>query len=114
MNWNEANIDTISGGAAKDKLNFAICEAVANCLDPNRDHKKARIVNLEIKLQPKEDRMNIDITAQAKTRLVPDKPCADHWAIDGNGVAHTASAHQMEIDNEIMNGAIASMKGNDE
>lgn len=110
-NWNDANIDTIAGGDAKAKVNFAICEAVANCIDHNRDYKKKRTVFLKITLQPKENRRDIEVLAEASTKLVPDKPVTDHWSVDGNGVAKTNSASQMDLEDDILNGAISTMEG---
>lgn len=106
--WKEVSIDNLAGGDAKEKVNFAISEAVANCLDVNRDYKPKRKVVLEIILETKENRRDISVTAQAKTKLVPDKPCTDSLAIDEHGVPYTNSAHQMDMDRAILDGAILS------
>lgn len=108
-NWKQVTIDNIAGGEAKDKINFAICEAVANCLDLNRDHKPKRTATLKITMEPRENRRDIIVTVQASTKLVPDKPCTDNLAVDDNGVAYTNSAHQMDMESAILNGAIDTM-----
>ena len=109
-NWQLASIDTLGNGKAKDMLNFAIQEAVDNCLDINRDYKKARKVMLEITLAPAEDRTGIGVTFQAKTRLVPDKAGAEHFVIantDEGAKAYVNNAQQMDITDAIASGAVA-------
>jgi len=112
--WQKVTIDNLSGGDAKDKLNFAISEAIANCLDLNRDYKPKRVVTLKIVLEPQENRRDIGVTAQASTKLVPDKPCTDFLAVDEGGTAYTNSAHQMDMDRAIMDGAIKRGPGKSE
>lgn len=105
-NWQELNIDTIGDGQAKDMLNFEIGNAIKNCIDVNKDYKKARKVSLEITLVPAEDRSKIGMTFQAKSKLVPDKAGEEHVIIANGGVPYVNNAHQMSIEEAIATGEI--------
>lgn len=107
--WQLASIDTLGNGKAKDMLNFALQEAVDNCLDINRDYKKTRKVTLEITLAPAEDRAGIGVTFQAKTRLVPDRAGAEHFVIantEDGAKAYVNNAQQMDLAEMLATGAV--------
>ena len=110
-NWQTASIDNIQNGDAKRKFDYELRRAIADCMDPNKTTKKARTVILRVKLHPKEDRQNIELEYQAESKLLPDKPGAEHLIVSGDGQAYVNNVTQMSIDAAFANGEVETMEG---
>lgn len=78
------SIDTLAGGAVKERLSQAIQEVMENIADPNTPWKDKRKVTLEITLSTKEDREMIDFDVIAKTKLAPRTPVHTTFIMDRN------------------------------
>lgn len=66
-----ASLETLGGGAAKDKFEHALRQALQNIADQNVSARKPRTVILTVKIVPSEDRKHLDLDINAKTKL-PD------------------------------------------
>lgn len=105
-NFKQANIDTLENGDAKERFNYELGRAIQDCLDLNKDPKKARKVILEVILVPGEERKGITVTYQAKSKLVPDKPGSSHFVMAQDGTPYVNDSHQMDIEEAISTGVI--------
>lgn len=67
------NMDTFANGAVQERLNLELAKALENIADLNTDPKKARTVQLSIKITPAENRQTAAVDVTAKTTLAPAK-----------------------------------------
>lgn len=65
------NIETFADGAVNERLNLEIQKVLENINDLNTDPKKARTVQLSIKITPTENRQTVSVDVSAKTTLAP-------------------------------------------
>lgn len=67
------NMDTFAEGGVQERLNQELAKALENVMDLNTDPKKARTVQLTIKIKPAENRQTAEVEITAKTSLAPAK-----------------------------------------
>jgi hypothetical protein len=67
----EITLDTLAGGAVRERVQRELDVLLANIADPNTDAKKARSLTLTIKLKPDINREIVDVEISAKASLVP-------------------------------------------
>jgi hypothetical protein len=68
-----ASLETLGGGAAKEKFNHALEQALRNVHDPNCSATKVRTVTLVVKIVPSPDRKHLDLDINTKVKLAdPD------------------------------------------
>ncbi|WP_333664742.1 hypothetical protein [Desulfobacter postgatei] len=64
-------IETISQGAAIERLNLELESVLKNIADPNTSPVNIREINLKIKIKPSEDRSFGEVSIQATSKLAP-------------------------------------------
>lgn len=68
------SLDTLNQGAAVERFNIALQEALNNIQDPNTDAKKARVVTLKATIKPDADREIGSINVDVSAKLAPIAP----------------------------------------
>lgn len=66
------NITNMANGGIQEKLNRSFEQIVNNIMDPNTDQTKERQLQLTIKVKPNKALDSAEITAQVKTKLMPE------------------------------------------
>jgi len=64
-------VETISNGAAVERLNLELDSVLRNIADENTSSKTVREINLKIKIKPSEDRSFGEVSIQATSKLAP-------------------------------------------
>ncbi len=64
-------LETLSAGAAIERLNIELEGVLENILDPNTSPKTLREINLKIKIKPHDDRASAYVEIQATKKLAP-------------------------------------------
>ena len=64
-------IETMSDGAAIERMNLELERVLKNILDKNTDPTAAREVVLKIRLKPRNDRAAAEVSIQAMSKLAP-------------------------------------------
>ncbi|MFI3272323.1 MAG: hypothetical protein R3Y11_09535 [Pseudomonadota bacterium] len=77
-------INDLCKGGVMERLSEALEEAVANCLDPNTEAKKARTVTLTITLKPDEQRNNAQISFVTAVKKQPPVALETSIYMDAN------------------------------
>lgn len=67
----KVTLDTLSAGAAVERLNLELDGILENILDPNTNPKALREINLKIKIKPTDDRSSAVVEIQATSKLAP-------------------------------------------
>ncbi len=78
------NINDLCKGGVMERLSEALEEAVANCLDPNTEPKKARTVTLTITLKPNEQRNNAQVAFVTAVKKQPPVALETSIYMDSN------------------------------
>lgn len=80
-------VETISGGAAIERLNLELGRVLKNIADKNTNPKTIREINLKIKIRPSEDRSLGEVSIQGTSKLAPvieeNKPVFSIHEADG-------------------------------
>lgn len=98
MSHEKASLLTIGGGAAVNKFDHALLEAIKNCRDPNTDTKTVRKITLEVKLLPDANREKLSVEFIAKSKLAPDAYGTDQIVLNQKGKAFISNDEQITID----------------
>ncbi len=69
----KASIATLSSGAAIERIDDALSEAIANIQDPNTEAKVARTVTFTLTIKPNTEREMGIVTMATKVKLAPAK-----------------------------------------
>ena len=85
--------DNIGGGAAREKFDDALFEALQNIQDPNTSHKKPRKIIMTVSLLPSEGRGEASVTVEVKTKLAAPRSVLTTILIGQNKGA--AIAHEI-------------------
>lgn len=111
MSWESAELGLIDGGKAVNNTNFHILEAIKNILDPSKPANKARVVTLEIKLVPTEDRENIGIQWVVKQKFPSDSPGLDMIAVRREtGEAFIQTSEQLPLGYDPATGVVEPLR----
>ena len=70
----DLSIDTLSEGAAVERVNLALREVFTNIQDPNTDWKKARTVTMKLTIKSNENRDIGDVVVEVDKKIAPIKP----------------------------------------
>ena len=102
----ELNITELAGGDCVRRINRALRDIVANCLDPNTDAKAKRKVTVTITLAPNEARNMADISVSVQAKPVPPEPVATGatMGVDvktGEMVAYELSGGAQEVGSPV-------------
>lgn len=72
MNHNiNFNLDTLSEGAVKERINQEMQKISSNIMDLNTDPEKERTLVIEVKMKPNKNRDTLLTAVQVKSKLVP-------------------------------------------
>lgn len=66
------NITNMANGGIQEKLDRSFEQIIDNIMDPNTDQTKERQLQLTIKVKPNKALDSAEITAQVKTKLMPE------------------------------------------
>ncbi len=95
------SFENLGCGAAEEKFEVALREALANILDPNTSAKTPREVVLKVKIKPSEERNDADVVISCDTKLAAPKPFPTKIFIgrdvQGNPEAHEVNANQYAL-----------------
>jgi len=80
-NYEDLGILTIDGGDVVPKLDYAIQQAIKNCIDPDTEASAKRRVTLTITMKPSEDRGSAALEYKIDSKLPGDAPGGDHVLI---------------------------------
>jgi len=69
----EVSLNTIKGGAAVEKFDYALHRVLENIDDPNVDADAERAITLVVKMKPSPDRDEVAYTIDVKTKLAQPK-----------------------------------------
>jgi len=67
----KVTVDSISNGAAVERLNFELQTVLENILNANTSPIAIREINLKVKIKPSDDRSVASVTIQATSKLAP-------------------------------------------
>ncbi len=97
----ELSIETMSEGAAIERINLALREVLTNIQDPNTDWKKARTVTMKMTVKPNENRDIGGVIIEVDKKLAPIKPFGTMIFMglgkDGKGYASEHVSNQAVI-----------------
>lgn len=97
----QISLDTIGGGAAVERFNLAMQEALDNIQDLNTDPKKSRTVSIKVTIKPSEDRSFGEVVVDVNASLAPLKSFGVMIAmgkrIDGKGFATEYQSPQTKL-----------------
>lgn len=91
----ELNVATLSNGALVERIHEEITKAVANCLDPNTEAKKARKVKMEMTIKPHETRTMAEVTVTVSSTLCPACPISTSLYLGHNPVTGEIGASEV-------------------
>lgn len=81
------SILSMAQGAIEEKVNYEVSRVIDNILDMNTKPDAKRKVTITLEFTPDAERKKINVTAAAKSTLVPTQPAGTSMVIttDGNG-----------------------------
>ena len=88
------NLETLADGAAIERFNDALQQALDNLLDPNTGGK-AREVILKVRLKPDDNKDILQITIDCVTKLAPSETISSN-AYLGKDISGKAIAHEIK------------------
>lgn len=96
----DVSLETVAGGAAVELFNAELVKVLANIADPNTDAKAVRVIKLEVRVKPTENREAAQILVAASSKLSASKPAGDNVYLgvrDGALVAVTIDPRQGDM-----------------
>lgn len=85
-------LDSLAGGAVKERFNDGLQEVLDNIIDPNTDAKKSRKIALTITIKPKDERDFALIDFDVKTTLAQPKSIGSSIIIDRDNSGKAVAA----------------------
>lgn len=73
MDYKKMELCTLADGAAVEKFDAALREALDNIDDPNTDAEEVRTITIKVKISPNQERDQAVVEVQAITKLAPRK-----------------------------------------
>lgn len=67
------SLTDIGGGAVKELVDIEVKKVLENLADINTDYSKPREINLKFKFTTGEERDFVNVTAEVKSKLIPNK-----------------------------------------
>ena len=67
------SVENLCSGGMIERLSQEVEKAISNCLDPNTEWKKPRVVNLKMTIVPNEERDMADLSVLVESKLCPAK-----------------------------------------
>jgi len=101
------SIDTLAGGAAREKLNIELRKVAANVKDPNTKADAVRTITMTIKFKPDEHREYGSSEISVKSSLAPSKgiPAMFVFDFDHDGEAVLKELQTRDPNQTIINDA---------
>lgn len=67
-----SSILEMAKGAIMEQFDVEVGKVIGNILDPNTEPSKKRSITLTVEFTPSADRQNVTVTANAKSKLLPN------------------------------------------
>lgn len=102
------SLDTLMGGAARERFRDAWNQALKNAIDPNTNPKFKRTISITLTVTPDADRKTIGMTCDVKARLAApatlSKTCMLERDTKGNVAAYESADQlpgQMDLEDAV-------------
>lgn len=79
------SLTDIGGGAVKELVDIEVKKVLENLADVNTDYSKAREINIKFKFATREDRDFVAVTAEVKSKLMPNRTVKSQLYMGENG-----------------------------
>lgn len=93
----EIGILDIMSGAIGERVNYEFAKVVHNCCDLNTDAKKERVLTLEFKFVPTENRDSMTVKVLPKSKLVPVKALDSTLLLGGTADAPVVMEYTPQV-----------------
>ena len=93
-------LGNLCGGAVAEVFERELNEVLENILDPNTDPQLKRVITMEVRLKPYEDRTGADIEFSCRSRIAPVTSVRSRFyltRVDGKPLAISNDPKQLTI-----------------